>query len=163
MRLLRCLRLDDSDDRLYARAAAAGEWLVAGTFAFTFDPRDPATLTGGEKAAFDGGFLGLESFGWSTLATVAELDEVVHRRLVERLAAHLRDAYGAPSLDDAVTEARKELAFSASLAEAPVNTIFSIRRRLTDEGIAEDVRIHRPRSADWQAGQPIRFVPELPR
>lgn len=160
MRLLRCLRLDDSDDRIYPRVARGGEWLVTGTFKFTFGERAPETLEDGEKAAFEGGFLGLESFGWSTLAVVAELDDVVYRQLLERLALHMRDEYGAPSLEDALQEARAELEFSASLAEAPINTILSMRRRLTDEGVAEDISIHRPREADWQAGQPIRFVPE---
>lgn len=160
MRLLRCLRLDESDESVYPRAARAGEWLVTGTFAFTFSDRDPARLTGGDKAAFQHGFLGLESFGWSTLAVVAEIDEVAHRRAVERLAGHLRDRYGAPTLEAALEEARSELTFTASLAEAPINTIFSLQRRLTDDGVAEDIRIHRPRSADWEAGRPIRFVPE---
>lgn len=160
MRLLRCLRLDDSDDRVYPRAARGGEWVVPGTFKFTFADRDPETLQDGEKAAFDGGFLGIETFGWSTLAVVAELDEVVYRQLLERLAVHMRDEYGAPSLEDALREARGELEFSASLARAPINTIFSMRRRLNDQGVAEDISIHRPREADWQAGQPIRFVPE---
>lgn len=160
MRLLRCLRLDDSDDRIYPRAARGGEWLVPGTFKFTFSDRGPEMLRDGEKAAFEGGFLGLESFGWSTLAVVAELDEVVYRQLLERLAVHMRDEYGAPSLDEALLEARQELEFSASLAEAPVNTILSMRRRVTDDGIAEDISVHRPKEADWQAGQPIRFVPE---
>jgi len=160
MRLLRCLRLDESDDAVYPRAAKAGEWLVTGTFTFTLSDRDPAKLTGGDKAAFQHGFLGLESFGWSTLAVVAEIDDVAHRRAAERLAVHLRDHYGAPTLQEALEEARAELAFSASLAEAPVNTIFSLQRRLSDDGVAEDVRIHRPRAADWEGGRAIRFVPE---
>ncbi|WP_440995804.1 DUF6505 family protein [Arhodomonas sp. SL1] len=160
MRLLRCLRLDDSDDHAYPRAAHAGEWLVTGTFAFTFSDRDPDALVGGERAAFEGGFLGLESFGWSTLAVVAEIGDLDYRRLAEVLAAHLRDQYGAPGLEAALEEARRELDYTASLADAPVNTIFSLQRRLTGEGVAEQIRIHRPQPADWQAGQPIRFVPE---
>ena len=80
--------------------------------------------------------------------------------MAEVLAAHLRDQYGAPGLEAALEEARRELDYTASLADAPVNTIFSLQRRLTGEGVAEQIRIHRPQPADWQAGQPIRFVPE---
>ncbi len=160
MQLLRALRLDDSDLSVYSRACEPGEWVVPGTFAFTFSERDPATLTGEERAAFRQGWLSVESFGWSTLAVVAEITETEQRQVLERLARHFVDAYGAPDLAAALEEARRELEFATGLAEPPPNTILSLQRSVTDAGIAEDFRIHRPREADWQAGQPIRFVPE---
>lgn len=160
MRLLRCLRLDDSDLSLYPRVAEAGEWVVPGTFAFTFSERDPETLTGGERAAFRQGFLGVGSFGWSTLAVIAEITETEQRQVLERLARHFVEQYGAPGMEAALSEARRELEFAAGLAEPPLNTILSVQRRLDADGVAENFRVHRPREADWQAGQPIRFVPE---
>ena len=33
-KFLRTIRFDASDDRVFARAAAAGEWAVSGAFAF---------------------------------------------------------------------------------------------------------------------------------
>lgn len=162
MQLLRCLRLDDSDDSLYPRVADAGEWVVPGTFVFTFSERAPETLVDSELAAFRTGLLGIDSFGWTTLAVVAVIDETERRQLLERLARHFMDRYGAPDVTAAMAEARREVDFSAQLAEPPVGTILSVQRRLTDEGVAEDFRVHRPREADWQAGQPIRVVPESP-
>jgi hypothetical protein len=160
MRLLRALRLDDSDLSVYDRACEPGEWVVPGSFVFTFSERDPATLTGGQLAAFRHGWLSVESFGWSTLAVVAEITETEQRQVLERLARHFVDDYGAPDLEAALEEARRELAFAADLAGPPPNTILSLQRSLTDDGVAEEFRVHRPREADWQAGQPIRFVPE---
>ena len=69
-KLLRTIRLDASDTFVYERAAAPAEWAVAGGFMFW--DRDPATLTGRDRQAFRAGFLGLTSFGWSTLAVVVE-------------------------------------------------------------------------------------------
>lgn len=161
MRLLRALRLDDSDLSVFSRACEPGEWVVPGSFAFTFSERDPATLTGEQRAAFRQGWLSVESFGWTTLAVVAEITETEQRQVLERLARHFVDVYGAPDMAAALEEARRELEFAAGLAEPPPNTILSLQRSLTDEGIAEEFRIHRPREADWQAGQPIRFVPEV--
>lgn len=160
MQLLRCLRLDDSDDSLYPVVAEAGEWVVPGTFVFTFSQRSPEALEEGERAAFRTGMLAVGSFGWTTLAVVAAIGETERRQLLEHLARHFVDHYGAPGVAEAMDEARREVEFSAQLAEPAVGTIVSVERHLTDEGVAEDFRVHRPRDADWQAGQPIRVVPE---
>ena len=55
---------------MFDRAAEPGEWAVPGGFAFWDE--DPAALTGRRRQAFRAGFLGLGSFGWSTLVEVAE-------------------------------------------------------------------------------------------
>ena len=70
MKLPRTIRLDQSDTFVYARAAEPGEWAVTGTFLFF--GVDPASLSGKDRQAFRAGFLGLDSFGWSTLAVVTE-------------------------------------------------------------------------------------------
>ncbi|MFQ5763830.1 MAG: DUF6505 family protein, partial [Rhodospirillales bacterium] len=69
MRFPRTIRLDESDRRVFERAAEPGEWAIPGTFVFA--DADPATLSGKARQAFAHGFLGLESFGWSTLVEVA--------------------------------------------------------------------------------------------
>src|SRR3546814_2248939 len=70
LKLPRTIRLDPSDTFVYARAAEPGEWAVTGSFLFF--GADPAALAGKERQAFRGGFLGIESFGWSTLVVVTE-------------------------------------------------------------------------------------------
>ena len=51
-------------------AAEAGEWAVSG--AFQFGATEPQDMTGKLKQAFANGFLGVDSFGRSTFATVGE-------------------------------------------------------------------------------------------
>ena len=70
MKLLRTIRLDPSDTFVFERAAEPGEWAVSG--AFVFWDADPAALSGKARAAFRGGFLGVESLGRSTLVQIVE-------------------------------------------------------------------------------------------
>ncbi|NWM88894.1 hypothetical protein GY653_25755, partial [Escherichia coli] len=65
MKLLRTIALDPSDTFVFDAAAEPGEWAVSG--AFRFYDRDPAALTGKDRAAFRSGFVGVQSWGWSTL------------------------------------------------------------------------------------------------
>ena len=96
MKLLRTIRLDDSDTFLFETAAASGEWAVSGSFAFAH--LDPASLEGKARAAFRAGFLGIDSLGWSTLVQIVEAQRgrresgavELHRCLVRDLARHSR-------------------------------------------------------------------------
>ena len=96
MRMLRTLRLDASDALVFPRAAEPGEWAVPGGFAFWDDT--PGHLTGKRLQAFRGGFLGLGSFGWSTLVEVAECDEAAREHALAAMAAHILAEYAAPDL-----------------------------------------------------------------
>ena len=73
MKLLRTIRLDPSDTFVFERAAEPGEWAVSG--AFMFADADPEALDGKPRAAFRGGFLGVPSFGWSTLVQIVEASD----------------------------------------------------------------------------------------
>jgi hypothetical protein len=159
MRFLRALRLDDSDDAVYPRAAAAGEWVVPGTFVFTFGERDPEQLDSGERQAFRQGFLGVESFGWATLAVVVEMPAPDRRRVLERLAWHFVEHYGAPDVDAAMVEARREVEFCESLCTPDINTVLSLQRDLQDGEVREAYRVHRPKS-DWESAPVFRIEPE---
>lgn len=159
MRFLRALRLDDSDDAIYPRAAQAGEWVVPGTFVFTFNERDPERLDEGERAAFRHGFLGLGSFGWTTLAVVVEMPEPERRQVLERLARHFVEHYGAPDLTAAMAVAREEVAFCESLCTPDINTVLSVQRELGEDGVREAFRVHRPR-ADWESAPVFRMEPD---
>src|SRR5215204_3025727 len=116
-RLPRTLRLDPSDTMVFDRAAGPGEWAVPGGFAFWDE--DPAALAGRRRQEFRAGFLGLGSFGWSTLVEVAEAAPGDRTAAVEALAARILAAHGAPGPDAARAAAEEEIAFAESLCGHP--------------------------------------------
>ena len=147
MRFLRTLRLDNSDLQVFPRAAARGEWAVPGSFAFA--DADPQALTGKEKLALKSGWLGTESFGRATLVEVAEIDEAGFFRVVERLAQHFVEVYGAPSLTAALPAARAEADYALGLSDHKLHSLLAIEREPGPSGLIERVRVIRPeRAAD---------------
>lgn len=144
-KLLRTIRLDASDTFIFERAATPGEWAVPGTFAF-WDV-DAAALTGRPRQAFRAGFLGLESFGWSTLAVVTEATDEDRAAAVEALAQHLVAEHGAPDLDAARAAADEELHYAAELAAHPPQTLVALQRKAMPDGaISEQFRTFRAAS-----------------
>jgi len=147
MRFLRTLRLDNSDLQVFPRAAAPGEWAVPGSFAFA--EADLQSLTGKEQLAFRSGWLGTESFGRATLVEVAEIDEAGFYQVVERLARHFVEAYGAPSLAAALPAAREEADYALGLSDHKLHSLLAIEREPGPAGLMERVRVIRPeRAAD---------------
>jgi len=144
-RLPRTIRLDPSDRHVFAHAAEPGEWAVPGTFLFWDRPAD--SLTRKEAIAFRSGFLGLDSFGHSTLVTVQEARPDERAQMVETLARQLVAQLGAPSVDVARPAAEQEVALAESLcAEHAVGTLIALHRRRGEEGeIREQFRTLRPR------------------
>ncbi len=132
MKLLRTLRLDRSDTFVFAAAAEPGEWATPGGFMFWDD--DPATLEGKARAAFRSGFLGLGSFGWSTLAEVAEATPADVDAAIEALARRLVEKHGAPDIEAARAAAREEIEVSASLAGHPIGTVIALQRAIDPDG-----------------------------
>jgi hypothetical protein len=143
VKLLRTIRLDPSDTFVFERAAEPGEWAVSG--AFMFWDRDPASLDGKARAAFRGGFLGLASFGWSTLVQIVEASEQDRTALVDMLARQLHERLGAPDHEQALAAAEQEVAFAASLCDHPHDMLIAVRRTLEDGAIREAFRTLRPR------------------
>jgi hypothetical protein len=140
--MLRTLRLDASDTLVFPRAAEPGEWAVPGGFVFWDD--DPARLTGKRGQAFRAGFLGLDSFGWSTLAEVAECDEAARETALAAMAAHILAEYGAPDLAAARAAAGDELAFAESLCDQPPGTVLALHRTVEEGAQRESFRtLHR--------------------
>ena len=131
-KLPRTIRLDPSDTFIFERAAEPAEWAVSGTFAFL--DREPSMLTRKEKTALRSGFLGLTSFGWSTLCVVVDATAQERESAVEQLAAYLIEAYGAPSLELALQAAEEEVSFAESLCHHPVQTILAVQREVEDNG-----------------------------
>lgn len=142
MRFPRTIRLDASDEQVFAHAADAGEWAVSGAFAFA--DHDPEGLAGKERQAFRSGFLGTRSFGRSTLVAVAEIDFLDYEAVVEALARHLHAAYGAPDLAAARAAAREEAEFAANLCTQPLNTLLAVERSFGPDGIVERFRAVEP-------------------
>ncbi len=142
MKFPRTLRLDSSDVYVFERAAEPGEWAVPGTFAFV--ERDPADLEAKEKLAFASGWLGTDSFGHASLVEVAEISEAEFFAVVERLARHFLEHYGAPDLASALPAAREEAETAAALCDHKENTLLAIERDWSEEGIHERVRVIQP-------------------
>ena len=152
-KLLRTIRLDASDGFVYERAAAAGEWAVPGTFEFW--SADAASLKGRERQAFRAGFLGLTSFGWSTLVVAVTAMPEERAAAVECLALYLMRAHAAPDLARARAAAEEEIAVSAALAEHPEGTLIAMHRTLDGQGqIRELFRTLRPADARDAAQMP---------
>ena len=137
MKLPRTIRLDPSDAFVFERAAEPGEWAVPGGFASWEE--DPAAMPGKRRQAFRAGFLGLASFGWSTLVAVAEASAEQREAARDALAAHLRSAYGAPDAAAAGAAAEEEIAFAESLcADHPPGTVLALARDLDASGAVRE-------------------------
>jgi hypothetical protein len=110
-----------------------------------FWDRHPAALEGKARAAFRGGFLGVASFGWSTLAQIVEASDADRGALVELLAQQLQAQLGAPGPAEARAAAEQEVAFAASLGEHPPDTLIAVHRTFENGEIREAFRTLRPR------------------
>jgi hypothetical protein len=142
VKVLRTIRLDDSDTFLYEKAAEPSEWAVSGAFAFAH--WDPATLERKARAAFRAGFLGISSFGWSTLVQIVEASMEGRAAAVEMLAIQLVARFGAPDLATAQLAAEEEIAFAGSLCEHPTGMLVAVSRSYENGEIRETFRALRP-------------------
>ena len=149
MKLLRTIRLDTSDTFVFETAAEPGEWAVSGAFAFW--DRDPATVDGKARSAFRGGFLGLSSFGRSTLVQIVEASDADRAQAVDSLARHLVAQYGAPTSEDARAAAEEEMAFAESLCSQPLDTLVAVHRAFDKGEVRETFRTLRPRAGQKPA------------
>ena len=138
MKLLRTVALDPSDTFVFDVPAQPGEWAVSG--AIRFCDRDPNKLSSKERAAFRGGFLGAQSWGWSTLVQIVPATEHDRRTLVELLAGKLVERFGAPDLATARLAAEEEVAFAQSLCTHPIGTLIAVNRSASDGEIREVFR-----------------------
>ena len=140
-KLLRTLRLDPSDTFVFERAAEPGEWAVPGSALFW--GADPGEMPAKLRAAFRSGFLGLGSFGFSTLVEVASIEPRERAALAESFAEALVAQFGAPEAE-ASQVARGELAFAESLCDHEPGTVIAMRRTLAGGEIREQFRtLHR--------------------
>lgn len=143
VKLLRTIRLDTSDTFVFEKAAEPGEWAVSG--AFVFWNTDAAALQGKARSAFRGGFLGVETLGWSTLVQIVEASEDDRAHVVDLLAKKLVAHFGAPDMDAARAAAAEEVAFAESLCNQPKDILVGVHRSFEDGAVRETFRSLRPR------------------
>ena len=138
-RLLRAVRLDDSDDQVFRACGAAheGEWVTTGGFAvcdFENAPRcDP-------PCHCQSSFLALASRARCTIAEVVEVSEGEMQEQVEALAWHLVKSWNAPSWEAAHALAQEEVRHAADVCEtlAPGVWITVQRERRAADGALEE-------------------------
>lgn len=155
-KLPRVVRLDDSDVEVFAIPATPGEWAVPGGFEFL--DHDPASLSGKHLQAFKSSFLGIGSFGRTTLVAITEANVADLRSVVEQLAAHLVDHYGAPDFTAAMQAADEEVRYAEALCEYDVNTLLAVEREFTDDGISERFKKFIPAGVEWEQAKPLVYV-----
>ncbi len=139
MRFLRAIRFDESDTRVFERAASPGEWAIPGTFVFA--DASPETLTGKPRQAFLYGFLGIGSFGWSTFVEVDNITGPAYEATVEALAEYLLAHFGAPDREAALVAARAEAEYAAGLCEHERRTLLAVERSFGEDGINERFKV----------------------
>lgn len=149
MKFPRCIRLDLSDTRVFPHAAQPGEWAVPGGLSFA--GCDPEALERKTRFAFQNGWLGSESFGWSTFVEVAEISDAEFETVVENLAKGFVSVLGAPGLDEALPAARDEANYAAGLCEHDLHTLLALEREMGDDGIVERFRVVVPERAQDHA------------
>ena len=140
------IRLDQSDTHVFERAAEPGEWAIPG--AFDFADAEPGSLAGKRLQAFRQGFLGLRSFGRSTLVEIGEIDDGEFEIMINALALHFVARYGAPDAQAALPAAEAEIEFAAGLCEYDRHTLLAVEREFGADGIVERFKVVRPRAGD---------------
>ena len=139
MLLARAIHFDESDRNIFHSPARTGEWAISG--GFEFSNWTAGDLVGKARQAFANGWLGVETFGRVTFVAVTRIEPGEYAELVDRLAQHFVEVYGAPSAEAARPTAEEELAQMADLcADHPPNTVLTVLRELTDAGIREQFR-----------------------
>jgi Family of unknown function (DUF6505) len=138
VKLLRTIALDPSDTFVFDVPAEPGDWAVSG--AFRFCDRDPAQLSGKDRSAFRSGFLGVRSWGWSTLVQIVNATEDDRRMLVELLAVRLVERFGAPDVAVARLAAEEEVSFAQSLCTHPLSALIAVHRSASDGEVRESFR-----------------------
>jgi hypothetical protein len=146
VRLARTVRFDQSDEQVFELPAQPDEWAISGAFEFSDWTKE--MLTGKPRQAFANGWLGLESFGRATFIATAKIEQAEYAALIDRLAAHFVDAYGAPDLDAARPVAEDELRFMRELCEEQdPNTILFVTREMVEAGVSESFQAIKPKEA----------------
>ena len=149
MKLARVIRLDESDLEVFEAPADPGEWAIPGTFAYSNWTEDD--LTGKARQAFTHGWLGMTSFGRASVVAVAAITETERDDLIDLLAFHFTESWGAPSVEAARPVATEEITQMLALCEdQPDNTLIVVERALSPAGVRDKFRLVPPQSASLE-------------
>ena len=152
MKLPKTIQLDISDTQVFDLAAAPGEWAVTGSFCFS--DTDPEQLSRKQRFAFQSGWMGLESGGYSTFVQVPPATDDEFEGVVMALADMFVADFGAPDRAAAMPMARDEVRYVADLCEFDDGTLLSLTREQDTGGIREVVRSVSPNTG---ADQPFKI------
>lgn len=137
-KLLKAVRLDDSDDHVFRACGAAGDGdaVTTGGFAvcdFETAPRcDPACHC-------ESSFLTVNSRARCSIAEVVEVTDAQVEEQVESLAWHLVRAYGAPSWDVARRVAEDEVRHTVDVCETLAPEVWiTVKRWRAANGALEE-------------------------
>ena len=135
-KLLRAVRLDDSDDHVFRGCGAArdGEWVVTGGYAvcdFANAPRcEPSCHC-------ESSFLSVESTARCSIAEVVEVSDDDLEAQADALAWYLVRNCGAPSWDDARRLADEEVRHTAEVCETLAPEVWiTVKREPSVDGAA---------------------------
>lgn len=146
MKFARVIRLDESDLEVFREAAEPGEWAIPGTFAFS--NWTEAELEGKPAQEFAHGWLGLTSFGRASVVAISSITDAERAGLVDMLAFHFMEAWGAPNREAARPVAEEEIAHMVGMcSEHPDNTLIVVERSLTEAGVNDKFRFVPPQGA----------------
>lgn len=146
MNFARVIRLDESDLEVFREAAEPGEWAIPGTFAFS--NWTEAELEGKAAQEFAHGWLGLTSFGRGSVVAVSSITEAERDALVDILAFHFTESWGAPNIEAARPVAEQEIAHMVDMCSGhPENTLIVVERSLTEAGVNDKFRLIPPQGA----------------
>jgi len=135
-KLLRAVRLDDSDERVFRAVGAArdGEWVVSGGYAvcdFARAPRcDP-------PCHCQSSFVALASRARCSIAEVVEVPDSAIEEQVEALAWFLLKGWGAPTWEAARAVAEEEIRHTAGVCETLSPEVWiTVKREPRGDGAA---------------------------
>ncbi len=150
MKLARAIHFDESDMNVFHSPARTGEWCISG--GFEFSNWGQGDLEGKSRQAFANGWLGLETFGRVTFVAVTQIQAAEKDQIIQNLAEHFVQLYGAPSVEDALGVAQAEIEHMSELCDehAP-NTLLTVARELTESGVHEAFRVIKPQETQLEA------------
>jgi hypothetical protein len=135
-KLLRAVRLDDSDEHMFRSCGAAkdGEWVVTGGYAVC----DFAHARLCEPSCHcEASFVALESRSRCSIAEVVEVPEGDLEAQADALAWHLVRAWNAPSWEEARRVAAEEVQHTAEVCESLAPEVWiTVKREPNVDGSA---------------------------
>jgi hypothetical protein len=137
-KLLKAIRLDDSDDQLFKThgAAAEGEWLVTGGYAVCDFANAPHCTP---RCYCESSFLAAGSRARCTIAEVTEVSEETLEEAIEKLTWHLIKGWGAPSYEIARTVAEDEIRHTEDVCETLAAEVWiTVKRTPKEDGDSVD-------------------------